>query len=377
MKIENVTLKGFRCFGPEGTAVPFEDGITALVGGNGAGKTALFQALSRLFGVTPAQRTVRQNDFHLLPDQQELQSGATLSVDVVFSFPEIADGESDAVPEFFLQMAASDPGAPLKVRILLKAIWTDDGTPGGSVDEDIRWVRTLDDNYNWDDDCQKVMAVERGTIQLVYVPATRNVQEQVTSLLKGRLWQAARWSEEFRQTATDTATQIQDAFQDEEPASFVLERLERRWKQVHEADTDTTPVLRLVERQFEEFVRKANFSFYPDEAGQERPLSDLSDGQRSLFYIALTATTLEVEHDTVAQPQEESPFDQEKLRIAHLTLLAIEEPENSLSPFFLSRIISQARDISELDTAQVVLSSHSSAILSRIEPEEVRYFRLN
>jgi len=37
MKIENVTLKGFRCFGPEGTTVPFEDGITTLVGNNGAG----------------------------------------------------------------------------------------------------------------------------------------------------------------------------------------------------------------------------------------------------------------------------------------------------------------------------------------------------
>lgn len=226
MKIENVSLKGFRCFGPEGTTVPFEDGITAFVGGNGAGKTALLQALSRLFGVTPALRTVRKSDFHLLPDQQELQSGEALSVDVICSFPEIADGEGDAVPEFFLQMAASDPGAPLKVRIILKAIWVDDGTSDGGVDEDIRWVRTLDDNYNWDDDCQKVMAVERGSIQLIYVPATRNVQEQVTSLLKGRLWKAARWSDEFRQAATDTATRIQDAFQVEEPASFVLERLD-------------------------------------------------------------------------------------------------------------------------------------------------------
>lgn len=381
MKIESVSLKGFRCFGPNGTTIAFENSVTALVGGNGAGKTALLQALSRLFGVMPAQRTVRQRDFHLPPDQQELQSGANLSIDVILSFPELAGMDGDAVgaavPEFFLQMAASEPGAPLKVRIMLKATWTDDGTPSGAVDEDIRWVRTLDDTYDWDDDCQKVPAVERGTIQLVYVPASRNVQEQVTSLLKGRLWQAAKWSQEFQQTSEDTARQIQVAFQDEDPAKFVLERLEARWKQVHEADTDTTPILRLVERRFEEFVRKADFAFYPDEAGQERPLSDLSDGQRSLFHIALTAATLEVERDAFAQPQEESAFDQEKLRRAHLTLLAIEEPENSLSPFFLSRIITQARDIGALDTAQVVLSSHSAAILSRIEPEEVRYFRLD
>jgi hypothetical protein len=96
-----------------------------------------------------------------------------------------------------------------------------------------------------------------------------------------------------------------------------------------------------------------------------------------LFHIALTAATLEVERDVFALAPNKNAFDKEKLRRAHLTLLAIEEPENSLSPFFLSRIIAQARDIGDLDTAQVVLSSHSAAILSRIEPEEVRYFRLD
>ena len=157
----------------------------------------------------------------------------------------------------------------------------------------------------------------------------------------------------------------------------MIERLSRRWKQVHEAGTDTTPVLRLVESRFEELVRKAKFAFFPDEAGQERALADLSDGERSLFHSALTAATLEVEKDVFAQPANESPFDQEKLRRTILTFLAVEEPENSLSPFFLSRIVAQAREIGALSSAQVALSSHSPAILSRIEPEEARYFRLN
>lgn len=380
MKIESVTLKGFRCFGPAGTTIELDDNVTALIGANGSGKTALLQALSRLFAVLPFQRRVVPRDFHLSPDCQELSSGDQLSIDVVSSFPELAeidlDEPNDAVPEFFSQMMAGGPGGPLKARIMLVASWVDDGTPSGSIEEDVRWITTLDDEYEWDQ-CQKVQAVQRGTIQLVYVPATRNVDEQVTSLLKGRLWQAAKWSEEFRQSSSNSAQDIQKTFQDEDPAKFMLERLEARWKQVHEGGTDTKPMLRLVERRFEEFVRRADFAFFPDEAGQERSLADLSDGQRSLFHIALTAATLEVERDAFALPQEESAFDQEKLHRAHLTLLAVEEPENSLSPFFLSRIIAQARDIGNLDTAQVLLSSHSAAILSRIEPEEVRYFRLD
>jgi predicted ATPase len=380
MKIEKVILKNFRCFGRQGTKIELRNAVTAFVGVNGSGKTAAFQALARLFGVTPAQRAVRRQDFHVSADEQELQSGATLSIEAVFSFPELEgldeDDAEDAVPEFFLQMAASAPGAPLKARMRLQATWTDDGTPDGSVDEDLRWITTLDDEFEWDG-CKRVQAVERGSIQLIYVPAARDAAAQVTALLKGRLWQAARWSDEFRDNSAANAQGIQQQFEREEPAEFILERLTKRWRQVHEADTDTTPVLRLVESRFEELVRKAEFAFSPDEAGQERALADLSDGQRSLFHIALTAATLEVEKDVFAKAADESAFDQDKLRRTSLTFLAIEEPENSLSPFFLSRIVAQAREIGALASAQVALSSHSPAILSRIEPEEVRYFRLN
>ena len=380
MKIESLSIQNFRCFGPDRTKINLDSVVTVFVGGNGSGKTAVFQALSRLFGVTTGQRTVRRRDFHLPADQQELQTGASLSVEVILSFPELEglddDAIEDAVAEFFLQMAASERGAPLKARMKLRATWTNDGTLDGTIDEDIRWITTLDDEFEWDE-CKRVQAVERGSIQLVYVPATRSAAEQVTALLKGRLWQAAKWSDKFRNTSARTAGVIQKRFEREEPTKFVLERLSQRWKQLHEADTDTRPILRLVENRFEELVRKAEFAFYPDEAGQERDLADLSDGQRSLFHIALTAATLEVERDAFALPPDESSFDHEKVRRAHLTLLAIEEPENSLSPFFLSRIISQSRDIGALPSAQVALSSHSAAILSRIEPEEVRYFRLD
>lgn len=380
MKIEQVRIKNFRCFGPKGTTIKLERGVTAFIGGNGCGKTAVFQSLLRLFGITPTQRNVRRQDFHLPVNQEELQTGDTLTIEVRFAFPELDDLEgdatTDAVPEFFHQMAASAPGAPLKARMMLKATWTDDGTPEGNIDEDIRWITTLDSNFEWDD-CQRVQAVQRGSIQLIYVPAVRDATAQVTALLKGRLWQAAKWSDQFRDFSSARAKKIQEQFERETPAQFIIKRLSRRWRQVYEADTDTTPALRLVDSRFEDLVRKSEFAFSPDEAGQERVLADLSDGQRSLFHIALTAATLEVEKDVFAQPVGDSSFDQERLKRTNLTLLAIEEPENSLSPFFLSRIVAQAREIGTLPSAQVTLSSHSPAILSRIEPEEVRYFRLD
>ena len=381
MKIEKILVRNFRCFGPEWTELHLEEHVTAFVGGNGSGKTALFHALARLFGVTRSARTVTKNDFHIARDEEELPDGRSLEIECLLGFPELKEDEggdeeqnANSVPDFFKQMAASGPGEPLKVRIRLVATWRDDGTPDGEVEEDLRWITTLDEEFEWET-CPKVLALERASIQLVYVPALRNADDRVTELLKGRLWKAARWSNDLGDCAIKSAEMIQNQFDQEAPAKFIVERLARRWQQLYEGETDTTPNLRLIENSLEKLVRRAEFVFHPDEARRDRSLADLSDGQRSLFHIALTAAVLEIEWDALASA--ESPFDKEKLPHTHLTILAIEEPENNLSPFFLSRVMAQAREIGKMSTAQVLISSHSASILSRVKAEEVRYFRLN
>ncbi|ROT94701.1 ATP-dependent nuclease [Histidinibacterium lentulum] len=379
MKIESVAVRNFRCFGPEWMVVSLQEQVTAFVGGNGSGKTALFQALSRLFGVTRTDRTVTKKDFHIAHDEEELPDGRALEIECVLGFPELDEEEDEdapSVPDFFNHMAASGPDEPLKARIRLVARWVEDGTPDGTVEEDVRWITTLGDEFDWET-LPKVSAVDRASIQVVYVPALRNAADRVTELLKGRLWRAALWSADLGARATEGAELIQNQFDQEAPSNFIIERLTHRWQQVYEGDTDSTPNLRLIESRIEELVRRAEFVFHPDEAGRNRVLADLSDGQRSLFHIALTAATLETEQAALALVAAESPFDQEKLRRTHLTILAIEEPENSLSPFFLSRIVTQAREIGEMSTAQALISSHSASILSRIEADEVRYFRLD
>lgn len=379
MKIEKIKVRNLRCFGPDWNTIDLQECVTAFVGSNGSGKTALFQALARLFGVTRVERTVTKNDFHIAHNEDELSDASVLEIECLLGFPEL-DGDdednADAVPDFFNHMAASGPDEPLKARIRLVATWLEDGTPEGTVEEDIRWITTLDEEFDWET-CPKVSAVDRASIQLVYVPALRNATDRVTELLKGRLWKAALWSEDLKQRATEGAVLIQKQFDEEAPANFITERLTRRWQQVYEGDTDTTPSFRLVEKRIDELVRRADFVFHPEEARRDRSLAELSDGQRSLFHIALTAATLESEQEALALAAAESPFDQEKLRRTHLTILAIEEPENSLSPFFLSRISMQAREIGEMGTAQALISSHSASILTRIEAEEVRYFRLD
>jgi len=83
MKIEKIRLQNFRCFGHEAVELNFEEELTTLVGGNGSGKTAVLQAVSRLFGTSSAQRSVQRRDFHISVERQELQSGDSLFVEAV------------------------------------------------------------------------------------------------------------------------------------------------------------------------------------------------------------------------------------------------------------------------------------------------------
>jgi putative ATP-dependent endonuclease of OLD family len=70
-------------------------------------------------------------------------------------------------------------------------------------------------------------------------------------------------------------------------------------------------------------------------------------------------------------------FRYDTVRIPALTLFALEEPENHLSPYFLARIIRQVRSLTSTGGAQAIITSHSPAVLSRVNPREVRYCRRN
>lgn len=373
MFIERLILTNFRCFGPAPTTIHLSSGLTAFVGANGAGKTAVMQALQRLFGITSDQRRVRRQDFHVPAEELVSPPQRSFSLEAVVAFPEldVEDGVAPAIPEFFHQMAADEAGK-LKCRLRFEATWTDDGSLDGAVDQKYWAIRTFGDYA--ETDCTELKATDRGRIQLIYVPASRDAASQVTAFLRGRLWRAINWSQGVRDCFADTGETLNDAFAAEPAVDFIVEAVTRRWQQVHTAGTDTTPLFRPIDLRFQEFIRKVEVVFHPDEAGRERALDDLSDGQRSLFHLALTAATLDVEDEIAAEVAE--GFQEGGVPLPALTLIAVEEPENHLAPFYLSRIVRQIEDLTASMRAQALLSSHSPSILARVEPSDVRHFRL-
>ena len=384
MYIESLALQNFRCFGNQRTVIPLEPELTPFIGSNGAGKTATCQALQRLFGIT--NESGRSASMTFMSLRRETSPGGemgtsqprTLAIEAVLAFPELADDDDDrgkdAVPEFFHRMAADNQGT-LKCRIVLEARWEDDGTVDGNLSWDHWVVNTLEETYG-EENRTRLPGAERARIQVVYVPASRDGARQLTAFLRGRLWRAAQWSDELRQLVAASAVQVSDKFHDEAATSTVEKALSQRWQELHGAGTHSVPRFQPIAPDVAQLLRDTELKFEPDHGGEGRPARLLSDGQRSLLHLALTTAALDIEAKA-ADGSLAGEFDMTSVHLPTLTVLIIEEPENSLAPFYLSRIVSQILQVCAVPRAQAVLVSHSASVLSRIDPESIRHFRLD
>jgi hypothetical protein len=375
LHLEKLTIVNFRCFGAHPQTIEFDPVINAFIGANGAGKTAAMQALLRMFGISSEQRRIRRQDFHVPAEEESTPQTRFFSLDVIVSFPELEGEEvegASSIPEFFNQMAATKEGA-LKCRFRLDATWTDDGSLDGSIEAKLKAVRTFAETFT-DDEWSEVSPSDRGRIQMIYIPALRDPASQVTRFLKGRLWRAVRWSELLKSQVQTAAAEINQTFTQESAIATISSHFTQRWQEVHSGGMDANPILRPVRDKIEDLVRNVEIVFRPTEHGGDREIEDLSDGQRSLFQIAMTAAILDIEEHV--WKQQDPAFDHEALPIPELTLMALEEPENNLAPFYLARILEQIKSLTASGRAQAFVSSHSASILSRVDPEQVRFFRM-
>lgn len=378
MRIESAILSGFRCFGPEPITVHFSPRITTVVGPNAAGKTALLHALSKMFGVSRIQRTVSRSDFHLgVEDDPDDREPKYLFIDLLIGLPELVDGSAtpETIAPSFRHMLIEREGKAPVCRLRLEAQWEDDGTVEGEVSQELFWIDSLADDPP-EDVRHPVLAADRGLIQLYYTPASRDAATQIratTGALAARLLRAVEWSSETEEAVQEASENMSAAFEGEPAIAAISKALQSRWADLHDEAVDTKPRLSLVSRRFAEVVNNIAVIFEQGPDGQERGLDALSDGQQSLFYFALAAAVFDLERKVVAGRVK--GFRHDTVRIPALTIFALEEPENHLSPFFLARIIRQICSLTDAGGAQAIITSHSPAVLSRINPRGVRYCR--
>lgn len=384
MRISEITLTNFRCFGPTATTVQLSD-LSAFVGTNACGKTAILHALQRLFGMTGADRELRPDDFHVPrsaePPDPTPVTERTLSIEVKLDFPELEDPEADedAVAECFRHMVVTEAGGTPYCRVRLEGEWSDSGLPEGEVEQHTYWITPAAD-AGGEETKQDMRATDRSRVHLHYIPAARDPVKQVRQVsgsIMARLFKAVNWSDAVKENVATASNDIQTAFGGEAGVDSIQKALSNNWQTLHDAAAYSGVKIRPISKRFEDILRQVEAVFSPSPRGEEDPLDRLSDGQRSLFYLAMVGAAFDIEEQALAADVGDETFDLDRLDPPSLTIFAVEEPENHISPHFLGRIMDVLRKLAKSPRAQVLLTSHSPSIMHRVEPTEVRHLRLD
>lgn len=380
MRVDSVTIKGFRCFDEPGEIINL-DNSTCFVGPNSSGKTAAMMALARIFGEQSVQRLVIPSDFHLsVGERLNEKDTRKLFIECRLLFPELdAEGAPDAsvIPEMFNQMVVDSPGTTPFCRIQLEATWTNDGTPSGDIEQQTDWILTdSDDPEIINENKQKLLPGARSKISVVYVPAARNPEHQIKATTKssfGRLMQALVW-DGADEKLKETLSILQGQLADIAAVKSISTEIQNSWGSLYDGRVAKDVTLEAIEREPTSLIKLLSPTFCPGEDGNTMEVSGLSDGLRSLFSLSLSLGFFRIE-EKLLNSAIDLGFKAEVVeKLPMLTLFAIEEPENHLSPHYLGRVVSELLLIAGDKRAQVIMSSHSPSILSRVPPDSVRYF---
>lgn len=373
MKLTQIRICNFQSFG-EIPAVIGLPSMAYLLGPNGAGKTAILQALARLFASDLTLRRVRKSDFHVPFDEADASKTRTLWIEAQFEFPELknAKGKYATIPGHFAHMKLESADGVPRVRIRLSASMDEDG----EIEETPSYVVQVDGN----EEPQKTVLVqksERNSIQIHYLPARRDPGDHIsmsTGALLGRALRAANWKKE-RDEIADLTQSISESLSGNDSVKSIGDQLTVHWGALHKGDHFTEPHVSFERNEIESLLRHLTLGFSPGYDTPTVDFSKLSDGQQSLLYLSLVLSVQAIGRKVLDGSL--NGFDVEKLRPPVFTMVAMEEPENSLSPHYLGRVIKALTEFSEHHDAQSIVATHSPSLLRRVPPESIRYLRLN
>ena len=372
MKLQSIRLSNFQCFGPKPTVLCFED-LTFLIGPNGSGKTAVTQALCRLFAFDPALKRIQKSDFHVPHNEVAMPGERIFWIEVDFLFPELLDdaGEHPAIPTHFGHMRLDEAEGIPRVRFRLDAAMGFDG----DIEDTLKYVLDLNEDGT-PLNTALVPRAERSNIQVHYLPARRDPVDHIAfnaNALLGRLLRAVNWEAE-RATIKTLTDQISSSLAGNASVASLSAKLTGAWKGLHKGTYFSDPSITFVRTEIEALLRHLSVSFSPGHDKQLVDFSRLSDGQKSMLYLSLVLCSQAIGRSVLNG--EDNTFDPDKLKPAVFTLVAMEEPENSLSPHYLGRIVSALTELVDKEDAQALIATHAPSMLGRVEPESIRYLRL-
>lgn len=378
MKLKKVKINNFRSFG-ERQIIEINN-QTVLIGNNSSGKTTVLDALRKLFSDKQNDRIIRKSDFHLRKGMKPGQNSKSLFIETIFEFDELqGQSYSPAIPTFFEHFTVSEGYDNPFLRIRLESSWEDDGTVEGSIDTQIYFISSGDENFS-EKDKHHAPRRDLDKIRLLYVPASRNPDKELgnsSGSMLSRLVNSINWTSDEINMITEKIDELNDIFLSETSAlKQINQGIQKAWEIYHQDNRFSQANLTINSSEMSGALRQIALKFSPSTTEEAFRVSDLGDGLRSIFYFSLVDSILDLENKITKDYGEKPDYPRFKLLPPLLTILAIEEPENHIAPHHIGKLVKRFKELSNNDNCQLILTSHSPAIVKRIDPEDLRHLRI-
>ncbi|MCK1203257.1 AAA family ATPase [Streptococcus uberis] len=371
-------INNFRSFG-ESQIIEINN-QTVLIGNNSSGKTTVLDALRKLFSDKQNDRIIRKSDFHLRKGMKPGQNSKSLFIETIFEFDELqGQSYSPAIPTFFEHFTVSEGYDNPFLRIRLESSWEDDGTVEGSIDTQIYFISSGEKNFS-EKDKHHAPRRDLDKIRLLYVPASRNPDKELgnsSGSMLSRLVNSINWTSDEINMITEKIDELNDIFLSETSAlKQINQGIQKAWEIYHQDNRFSRANLTINSSEMSGALRQIALKFSPSTTEEAFRVSDLGDGLRSIFYFSLVDSILDLENKITKDYGEKPDYPRFKLLPPLLTILAIEEPENHIAPHHIGKLVKRFKELSNNDNCQLILTSHSPAIVKRIDPEDLRHLRI-
>lgn len=376
MKLTKLIFNNYRSFGPTDTTINISD-LTAFIGHNSSGKTTVLSALQKLFG----NSKVTKSDFHIPLDKtpdEILDSNFYIEAYFEF-FDEDSEGieEDDyGVAQYFENFIVDQPGGNPYIVIRLDASYEKGSSPEGIIDYKYHYV--VDKG---EDGLKPISAHDRDKIKVIYIPAVRNPSEQLKNATGTILWRILKqinWKESDKEQINEKIDELDKEVAKQSGLAIVKKIVSSQWKNYHSDSRYNEANIKFGSSDLDVILKKLEVEFTPSHTEKAFKVDDLGDGLKSLFYLTLIDSLLELESEAIAEIKNRVSEDERVLNIdpPALTLILVEEPENHVSPHLLGKVIKNLKNIRDRNNSQVLMTSHSPSIIKRVEPTEIRHLRI-
>ncbi len=223
----------------------------------------------------------------------------------------------------------------------MEATWEKSSNIEGSIESKVYYITCPESEEIGEENKRIASRHDINRIRMIYVPAVRDPSKQLKNASGSMMYQimnSINWKDSTKESVKGLIQDLNDEFLKESGVSILKNAVHDEWEEYHSDSRYSNAQLRFNSTNIESAIKKAEVLFSPTVTEREFSIDEMGDGLRSLFYISMVDSMLDVENKIREEIEKGKELSFSRTPPI-LTIVAVEEPENHIAPHLLGNLL--------------------------------------